>query len=102
MFFMITGAVAGILLGLRFKAFVLIPATLIAAFAIIAMGHGFKAIVLTTLATAALLQIGYVLGCVFRVYAGAYLSDRARRLALPIAGRNNLGPTNHSWFDPVQ
>jgi hypothetical protein len=65
------GAMAGILLGLRFKVFVLIPATLIAACTIIAMGHGFKAIVLTTLTTAALLQIGYVLGCVVRVHVGA-------------------------------
>jgi hypothetical protein len=76
MIFIIIGTLAGILLGLRFKVFVLVPAILIAACAIIVTGHGLKVIVLTALATAAVLQIGYILGCVVRVYAGAYLQGR--------------------------
>jgi hypothetical protein len=76
MFFFIIGTVAGILLGLRFKVFVLIPAILIAAGAIIVTDHEPRVIALTMLATAALLQIGYILGCVVRVYAGAYLQAR--------------------------
>jgi hypothetical protein len=75
MIFIIIGTIAGILLGLRFKVFVLVPAILIAACAIIVTGHGLKAIVLTVLATAALLQIGYILGCVVRAYAGGYLQE---------------------------
>jgi hypothetical protein len=69
-------AIAGILLGLRFKVFVLVPAVLIAAGVAIIIGHGLKMVVLTMLATTALLQIGYILGCVVRVYAGAYLPAR--------------------------
>jgi hypothetical protein len=76
MIFLIIGTVAGILLGLRFKVFVLVPAILIAAGAIVVAGHGLELIVLTVLATAALLQIGYVVGCVVRVYADAYLQRR--------------------------
>ena len=74
--FLIIGTIAGILLGLRFKVFVLVPAILIAAGAIVAAGRGLKVTVLTMLATAALLQIGYVVGCVIRAYSGAYLQQR--------------------------
>jgi hypothetical protein len=73
MIFLIIGSIVGILLGLRFKVFVLVPAILIAAGAIVMAGHGLKLIVLTVLATAAVLQIGYVVGCVARVYANAYV-----------------------------
>jgi hypothetical protein len=76
MIFLIIGSIVGILLGLRFKVFVLVPAILIAAGAIVVVGHGLKLIVLTVLATSALLQIGYVVGCVVRVYASAYLRHR--------------------------
>jgi hypothetical protein len=77
--FLIIGTIVGILLGLRFKFFVLIPATLVAACAIIAISHGIKTIAATTLATSALLQIGYVLGCVIRVHADAYREERTHR-----------------------
>jgi len=77
MFFLIGGPILGILLGLRSgKAFVLVPVILILACAIIATGHGLKAIALTTLATAVLLQIGYMLGLVVRAWAAQYLSAR--------------------------
>jgi len=73
MIFPIIGSIAGILLGLRFKVFILVPAILIAAGAIVAAGHD---LVVTFLATVALLQIGYLVGCVARVYANAYLQYR--------------------------
>jgi hypothetical protein len=76
MVFLIIATIAGILLGLRFKVFVLVPAVLIAAGFVIIIGHGLKMVALTMLATTALLQIGYILGCVVRVYAGAYLQAR--------------------------
>jgi hypothetical protein len=71
MVFLIIATIAGILLGLRFKVFVLGPAILIAACAITVTGHELKVIVLTMLATAALLQLGYIFGCVVRVCADA-------------------------------
>jgi hypothetical protein len=73
MLFLIIGALAGVLLGLRFKVFILIPCILIIACAIIATGDGLKAIALTIFATAVLVQIGYLLGLAGRVWAGRYL-----------------------------
>jgi hypothetical protein len=70
------GTIVGILLGLRFKVFILIPVILVAAGAIIVAGHGLKVIVLTVVATAALLQIGYVVGCAARGYVDGYLQER--------------------------
>jgi len=99
MFFLISGIV-GILLGLRFKVFVLLPATLIASCTVIATGHSFKAIALTLLATAALLQIGYVLGCVIRAYADWHLPKRSRIVLFP--GRENLRPADYSRFGPAE
>jgi hypothetical protein len=55
------------LLGLRFKIFVLVPFMLIAACAVIVMGHELKVVALTVLATA-VLQIGYLFGVVIRVW----------------------------------
>jgi len=72
------GAIVGTLLGLRFKIFVLVPATLITAFAIVATVHGARIIAVTILATTVLLQIGYVLGFIAHAYADAY---RQRRTA---------------------
>jgi hypothetical protein len=55
--------IAGILLALRFKAFVLVPATLLAAGVIVASSHQPKlTIALTVLGAAVLLQIGYIVG----------------------------------------
>ena len=55
MLFLIIGALAGVLLGLRFKVLILIPCILIIACAIVATGDGLKAITLTILATAVLI-----------------------------------------------
>jgi Na+(H+)/acetate symporter ActP len=68
-----------VLLGLRFKVLVLVPLILILACAIIATGNGLKATAFTILATAVLLQVGYILGLLVRVQAGRYL----RRQKLP-------------------
>ncbi len=76
MLFLIIGTFAGVLSGLRFKVFVLIPLMVIIACAIIATGDGLKAIAPTLLATAVLLQIGYVLGLVVRVWPGRHLRRR--------------------------
>ena len=76
MTFLIIGTIVGVSLGLRFKVFVLVPATLVVACAIIATGHGLQAIALTVLATAVLLQVGYIVGCVVRAHAGVYLQAR--------------------------
>ena len=76
--FLIIGTMAGILIGLRFSVFALIPATLLATGAIIATDqHGPKIIALTVFGTTVLLQIGYVVGCVVQFYARWYL-ERAR------------------------
>jgi hypothetical protein len=76
MLFLIVGTLAGVLLGLRFKVLALVPFILILACAIIATGDGWEAIALTILATAVLIQIGYLVGLVVRVWAGRYLTKR--------------------------
>jgi hypothetical protein len=83
MLFLIIGALAGVLLGLRFKVLILVPCILIIACAIVATGDGLKAITLTILATAVLIQIGYVLGLVVRFWAGRYLSKPKTRAYHP-------------------
>ncbi len=67
--FFITGTIAGILLGLRFKVFALIPATLLAAGVVIVTDGGLRVVALNVFGTAVLLQIGYFVGCVVRFYA---------------------------------
>ena len=58
--FFVTARVAGILLALRFKAFVLVRATLLVAIAVIASGYPPRiTMALTLLGTVALLQVGY-------------------------------------------
>ena len=70
--FLVVGTIVGILLGMRFKVFVLAPATLLAAAVIIASGHQPKvAMAFTVLATAVLLQIGYLVGLAIRAMARA-------------------------------
>ncbi len=73
MVFFIIGAIAGILLGLRFKVFVLVPAILLAMVVIIRSSHGLKVIALTLFGTVVLLQIGYIVGRVLRVMAREHL-----------------------------
>jgi hypothetical protein len=64
--FFAVGTVAGLLLGLRFKLFVLVPAILIATLAIVLSSRGLRVIVFTEVGTVALLQVGYIGGCVLR------------------------------------
>ena len=71
--FLAIGAVVGIILGLRFKVLVLVPASLLSTGVVTAVGlldgQHLKLIALTAVAVAALLQIGYVVGCVVEVAA---------------------------------
>jgi hypothetical protein len=75
--FLITGAIAGILLGLRFKVLVLVPASVLAVVVIIISqsGHTLSMIVLTLVGTLVSLQIGYIVGSVFRSLARPYLPE---------------------------
>jgi hypothetical protein len=60
--YFVIATIAGIALGLRFKVFVLIPATLVM-IAIVATGHQPRVVLaLTALGTAVLLQTGYFVG----------------------------------------
>jgi len=65
------GMIAGIILGLRFRVLVLVPATLFAAGVVavvgLAGGQLGAVIALTMAGTAALLQVGYLVGCVLEV-----------------------------------
>jgi predicted phage tail protein len=78
--FLIIGAFAGIMLGLRFKVFVLGPATLLVTAAItvsgIASGHEPGMIALTAFGAVASLQIGYFVGGILQVMAPAHLLAR--------------------------
>ena len=74
--FLSIGTIAGILLGLRFNVFVLVPAILLATGVIVASGHEPKMTALTVFGTAVSLQIGYLAGCIVRVMAAAYLQAR--------------------------
>jgi hypothetical protein len=65
----VIAVIAGILLALRFEVFVLVPATLLAAAAIIAIGHQPKVtMALTLFGAVVLLQIGYLIGWTVRVH----------------------------------
>jgi hypothetical protein len=66
--FLIAGAIAGILLGIRFKVLILVPASLLAAVVVIVTGssHDLGPVVLTLLGTVASLQFGYVVGSLLR------------------------------------
>ena len=79
--FFITGAIAGIILGLRFKVLVVIPAILLATVVIIVSGSGDKlsAIVLTVVGTAVSLQIGYIVGSILRALARSGYQDPRQR-----------------------
>jgi len=69
--------VAGIMLGLRFKVLALLPAIFIATVTIILSGRGLRVIIPTVVGTVALLQVGYIGGCVLRAMIRAYLSSQA-------------------------
>lgn len=74
------GAIAGIILGLRFKVLVLVPAALLAAVVVTVAGiisnRELGMIALTAFGTVALLQIWYIVGGILEVVAPAYLPTR--------------------------
>ena len=73
--FLVTGAIIGILLGLRFNVLVLVPASVVATVVVFVNGSGDKlsVIVLTLVGTLVSLQAGYVTGSVFRFLAQSHL-----------------------------
>ena len=82
---LILAAAVGAILGLRFKVFVLAPAMLIVGgCAIIAgmlAGHDARLVVLIVAGTLALLQIGYISGCLLskqRLFIGPLHSRRSK------------------------
>ena len=81
--FLAIGAVVGIILGLRFKVLVLVPASLLSTGVVTAVGlldgQQLKLIALTAVAVAALLQIGYVVGCVVEVAAPWRVAGKSGR-----------------------
>jgi hypothetical protein len=64
--FALTGLIIGVILGLRFKVLVLVPVTVLAALATVAVGvNGSQAsrlIIMWTVVVSLCLQMGYVLG----------------------------------------
>jgi len=73
--FLVTGAIIGILLGLRFNVLVLVPASVVATVVVFVNGSGDKlsVIVLTLVGTLVSLQVGYVTGSVLRFLAQSHL-----------------------------
>ena len=86
-FLFVIGTIAGIMLGLRFKVLVLVPAILLATIFIIASGsgHELKMITLSLMGTVVLLQIGYFMGSMLRALIRAQLLAR-RSAHLPPPG----------------
>ena len=79
--FLITGAITGILLGLRFKVLILVPASVLVTVVVIVSrsGHELSVIVLTLVGTLVALQMGYVAGSILRFLARAYLPGWTHR-----------------------
>jgi hypothetical protein len=73
--FLVAGAIIGILLGLRFKVLVLVPASVLATVVIILSesDHELSVIVLTLVGTLVSLQMGYLAGGILRYLVRAYL-----------------------------
>jgi hypothetical protein len=81
------GTLFGALLGLRFRAFIVAPATFVAV-AIVAVsgagrGDGITWLVLTVIAVAASLQVGYIAGCTLRAIVAATRARNDDGGALP-------------------
>jgi len=94
--YFVIAAIAGIALGLRFKVFVLIPATLVAVIAIVANGHQPKvALALTALGTAVLLQIGYFVGGTVRAHLSRRAPSNVNSAHGAHEGRSAHGETNN-------
>jgi hypothetical protein len=88
----IVAPIAGLLLALRFKVFILIPATLLATALIVAIGHQPKlTIALTVIGTLVLLQIGYVLGIIARAFLQKPSMASSRRCLLKKSIEDSVG-----------
>ena len=76
--FLVAGAIIGILLGLRFKVLVLVPASVLATVVIILSesGNELSVIVLTLVGTLVSLQVGFLVGSILRFLARSYLPGR--------------------------
>ena len=93
--YFVIAAIAGIALGLRFKVFVLIPATPVAVIAIVATGHQPKvALALTALGAAVLLQIGYFVGGAVRTHLFGCAPSDVNSAHEAHEGRSAHGNTN--------
>jgi hypothetical protein len=80
--------IVGILLALRFKVFVLVPASLLAAVAVIVAGHQPKVtLALSLLGTVVLLQIGYLVGLIVRAHLQIQNPSRPANRAYRMGGR---------------
>ena len=79
--FLVAGAIIGILLGLRFKVLVLVPASVLATVVIILSetGNDVSVIVLTLVGTLVSLQVGFLTGSILRFLVRSYLPERMRR-----------------------
>jgi membrane protein DedA with SNARE-associated domain len=74
----VIAVIAAIFLALRIKVFVLVPTTLLAAAAIIAVGYQPKVIMaLTLLGTVVSLQIGFLVGWTIRAHLQRRMKDRS-------------------------
>ena len=89
--YFVIATIAGIALGLRFKVFVLIPATLVVMIAIVATGHQPRVV----LALAVLLQTGYFVGGI--IWAQLYRQSPSNVNSAHGAheGRSAHGKTNN-------
>ena len=78
--FLVSGAIIGVFLGLRFKVLVLVPASVLAIVVIILSesGNELSVIVLTLVGTLVSLQIGYLAGGILRYLGRSYLPGRTR------------------------
>ena len=85
--FLTIGAVGGIILGFRFRVLVLVPATLFVAGVVaaggLAAGQQFRMIAVNIVLTAALLQVGYIVGCVTGAVVPRHVRGRYGRPADP-------------------
>jgi hypothetical protein len=81
----VIAVIAAILLAWRFEVFVLVPATLLTAAAIIAVGHQPRVMMaLTLLGTVVLLQIGYLVGRTIRAHLQRRTKGTIRRFLFKV------------------
>jgi hypothetical protein len=73
--FLVAGAIVGVILGLRFRVLVLVPAILLATLIIVLSGSGHQNMLLTLIGTVVSLQMGYVAGSIPRFSARSYLLE---------------------------